>query len=385
MHEACVLVLSDGAEFRGRSFGAAAPLVMSLKPNTVPKKGTGEVVFNTGMCGYHEILTDPSYSGQIVAMTYPMIGNYGADNAWNEVGPEANKPKVKAAGFAVRSCYDGPLPDGRITLDSFLVQHQTPGIYDLDTRALTLHIRERGSINGVIVAPEEGRGLNKKESEQCSAFLETFPSMQGRDLLPDVGTDQLVSINAQGTPLFALIDCGIKANIIEELRRRGCGVLLFPAGTSASEVLDHAPDAVLYSNGPGDPAVLDGIISQIGSFLGSIPVFGICLGHQLICQAIGAETRKMKFGHHGVNHPVRDERSRKVFVTSQNHGFDVIEASLGTDTEVWFRNANDKTVEGIRDDQRRLLTAQFHPEAAPGPRDSGWIFDEFVRVAGGKQ
>ncbi len=382
MNEPRFLVLDDGTVFPGEACGASAPAPQTLEPGTEPLRAAGEVVFNTGMCGYHEILTDPSYTGQIVTMTYPMIGNYGDDAEWDEVGPgNDTRSVIKAAGLVVRSFYAGPVPAGRETLDRFLLRQGVPGIHEVDTRGVTLRLRDGGSANGVIVSSESNQGLSKRELSLCRDFLESFPGMEGRNLVAEVGSDDPMVINRSGAPRFVLIDCGVKANIVREFELRGCRVDVVPCGFDAGRILALKPDAVLFSNGPGDPAELVKNVETIESLIGNVVVLGICLGHQLICRAVGARTRKMKFGHHGVNHPVRDELTGRVFVTSQNHGFDVDEASLPEEATIWFKNANDGTIEGVRIDDRSILTAQFHPEAAPGPRDSSWIFDEFVALA----
>lgn len=380
MHEPCFLVLADGAVYKGKSFGYPAPRAADLGEANLAEKAAGEVVFNTGMAGYHEILTDPSYTGQIVVMTYPMIGNYGTDDSWSEIGPEApGRSGIKAAGFVARRVYNGPLPNGRISLDSFLIKHKTPGIYDIDTRGLTLRIRDGGSPNGLIVQSDTGdAALSESELSACLQTLSGFPPMVGRNLIGNVGVVEPVVLNPEGSPHFLLIDCGIKASIIRELVGRGCKVSVLPSTAGVEEVRAERPDALLLSSGPGDPAVLDRLVSTTAALIGNMPVYGVCLGHQLISLALGAKSMKMKFGHHGVNHPVRDEFTGKVFVTSQNHGFMIDEATLPGEVEVWFKNANDKSIEGIRHKTLPVMCAQFHPEAAPGPRDSSWIFDEFV-------
>ena len=379
MDDPCFLILEDGTVFKGKSFGSSAPTVDSLEESNLLEKSAGEVVFNTGMAGYHEILTDPSYTGQIVTMTYPMIGNYGTDDSWSETGPESGERSgIKAAGFVARKVYAGPLPKGRTPLDDFMKNHSTPGIYDIDTRALTLRIRDKGSPNGLIVqANDGGSELSEEELERCKKTLAAFPPMKGRNLIGNVGATEYTVENPSGSPHFLLIDCGIKANIIRELKQRNCKVSILPSDSSIEEIRRWDADAMLFSSGPGDPAVLGDLVSIIRTLIGEMPVYGICLGHQLICQALGARTEKMKFGHHGVNHPVRDEFTKRVFVTSQNHGFMVEEGSLPDDVEIWFRNANDNTVEGIRHTSLPVMCAQFHPEAAPGPRDTTWIFQEF--------
>ena len=374
-----VLLLSNGETYAGQGFGADAPTVDALpEPLGAPKSG-GEVVFNTAMSGYHEVLTDPSYSGQIVALTYPHAGNYGCDPDWNEVGPEDEaRPEVKPAGLVVREVYDGPVPGGRISLHDFLAASGTPGISGVDTRRLTIGLRDKGSRNGVLLTPVGGAELTAGERDRALDYLNTFPEMEGRELVREVGISERRSGRVAEGPHLALLDCGIKANIVRILEGRGCRLSMIPSTASAADVDAVAPDALFVSNGPGDPAVLDAQVDVIRGSLGVRPVLGICLGHQLIAQALGARTYKMKFGHHGVNHPVRDEESGAVFVTSQNHGFAVSDDSLPEDCSVWLRNANDGTVEGIRSSKHRILTTQFHPEAAPGPRDAEWIFDRFL-------
>ncbi len=381
MADNAYLLLQDGSVFGGTGFGSTPLRVNELECGTDTLKGTGEVVFNTAMSGYHEVLTDPSYTGQIVTMTYPHIGNYGDMDAWSEIGPEDEKGRsgIKAAAFAVRELYTGPVPQGRMTLHDFLAMNNTPGISGIDTRALTLKLRNEGSMNGIILAPYNMKeGLTEKERKAALEYLSGFPKMEGRDLIGCVGSEKIQRINESGSPAIALIDCGTKANIIRELTERGCAVILAPNTAEIDSVMRHKPDAVLVSNGPGDPAVLLPLIEKINTLIGRLPLFGICLGHQLISLALGASSYKMKFGHHGINHPVRDEFSKKVFVTSQNHGFCIDDKDLPEGTAVWFRNANDRTVEGICNKQLNIRTAQFHPEAAPGPRDSGWIFQRFI-------
>jgi len=377
--ENCFLLIEDGSVFRGKSFGAPAPMVDELEV-LVAERAAGEVVFNTGMCGYYEILTDPSYTGQVVTMTYPLIGNYGCDINWSETLESSRRQnyEIKAAGLVIRSLYEGPVPEGRITLDEYLKANHTPGITEVDTRALTLKIRQEGMPRGVILKGSHGGGLSDQEISQGVSFLKSFPEMTGRNLAVGQAVKSSETHNAKGALKIALLDCGIKDNIRQILVDNDCEVLIVPPTMTAEEILSHEIDGVMVSNGPGDPATLGTIVETIKDLIGKKPLYGICLGHQLISQALGAKTGKMKFGHHGVNNPVRDERSGKVFVTSQNHGFEVLESSLPKWVEVWFRNANDNTIEGIRSDEKRLLTAQFHPEAAPGPEDTQWIFQEFI-------
>ncbi len=396
MTERTYLVLENGSIYDGRGFGYPAPLARDLQPGVPSFSNAGEVVFNTAMVGYHEVLTDPSYTGQIVSMTYPHMGNYGHLDQWNESGPiksadggasstSCDTRPVKVAGFVLRSLYRGPVPTGRITLDEYLKRHEVPGLTEVDTRRLTLELRDKGSGNGVMIRAENPElGLSPDEIQAATAYLQAFPKMQGRNLVADVGSVETINLAGSDGPYkglrLALYDCGTKANIIREFEKLGCDVTVYPSTSTASTILGGGHDAVMLSNGPGDPEVLQDQIATVRDLIGTLPVFGICLGHQLIAEALGARTYKMKFGHHGINHPVRDERSKRVFVTSQNHGFAVDEESLPSGTEVWFRNANDRSIEGLRNDELPVLSAQFHPESAPGPYDSHWIFEEFLRA-----
>lgn len=387
----CALVLADGAVYHGEPFGAPPPLLSDLedlKPAALHTllQGAGEVVFNTAMSGYPEVLTDPSYTGQIVVMTSPHMGNYGISPEWAESDPRGGRP-VTVAGFIVRDSHEGPVDGGRTTLQSYLSAHGIPGITGVDTRALTLDLRDSGVRNGLICRNPQGTTLSEEEVHRALAVLQSFPSMEGRSLINLVGTREVHTTGGTGGPHVALYDCGIKQGIIRELQRRGCTISLVPAGATAEEILATGARAVLLSNGPGDPAVLAFQVEQTRALLGAVPLLGICLGHQIIAEAMGARTFKMPFGHHGVNHPVREEvlpprqkRRGRVFVTSQNHGFAVDEATIPRGTRVWFRNANDQTVEGLWNDKPAVRTAQFHPESAPGPHDSSWIFDAFLEV-----
>ncbi|MFW5693744.1 MAG: glutamine-hydrolyzing carbamoyl-phosphate synthase small subunit [Alkalispirochaeta sp.] len=406
-----VLVLADGSVYPGRAFGAPALSVDQARAALEQGDAAsylahfGEVVFNTAMSGYPEVLTDPSYTGQIVAMTYPHIGNYGIDASWSESGPEEGRPRlVKVAGLVVRTLYDGPVRPGRMTLDAYLRENGIPGIAEIDTRALTLHLREHGAQNAVICAAPGDEAASTSPAD-LAVHLSHFPAMEGRGLLGEVGTpvtvdlaggapdhdgDALEETGAVPTgahrtigPHIALYDCGAKANIVRELQALGCRLSIVPSTATAQEIRATGAEAVMISNGPGDPAVLEHQVTQTRELLGELPVLGICLGHQIIAEAVGGRTSKMKFGHHGVNHPVRDEITRRVFVTSQNHGFTVDEDSLPPGLAVWFRNANDGSVEGLRDDARGIRSTQFHPESAPGPADSRWIFEAFLEAIPG--
>ena len=386
------LVLADGRIFTGRRFGAAPESVEAwcrmLEDGSAQSRlsDIGEVVFNTAMSGYPEVFTDPSYTGQIVAMTYPHLGNYGVDPEWSERGPGDERPRpVMVAGVVCRSLYRGPVRAGRQTLDDYLAGHGIPGIEGVDTRALTLHLRRGGVQNGVIcAAAPEG------EYAALVTALSRFPAMEGRGLIDEVGAGASLTLEALEPapretrgPHLVLYDCGAKANIIREFRRLGCRISVLPSTASAAELRDTGADALLLSNGPGDPAVLQHQVAQTRELVGAMPLLGICLGHQIIAEAVGGTTAKMRFGHHGINHPVRDELTRRVFVTSQNHGFTVEEDSLPAGVDIWFRNANDGSIEGLRDERRRIRTTQFHPEAAPGPVDSRWIFSAFLEAIPG--
>lgn len=376
----CFLVLKDGTVLKGKSFGANAPLSKELIPGEITASA-GEVVFNTGMTGYHEILTDPSYTGQLVLMTYPHLGNYGCDDNWSEIGPEdsSNRSGVKPSGFIARSYYEGPIAPGRKTLSTFLKENGKFGITDLDTRALTLKLRDEGSLNGVIVTPENGKSLDESEIKAALNYLNNFPDMAGRNLVTEVGTDKVVVENESGKTHVVLYDCGVKANIVREYVKRDCKVTIVPSTTSSKDILSHNPDIVMLSNGPGDPAMLKEQIETVKELIGKVQIAGICLGHQIVSLALGAKTFKMKFGHHGCNHPVRDEFTKKVFVTSQNHGFAVDQDTLPVGVDIWLVNANDNSIEGIVHKELNIQSCQFHPEAAPGPEDSAWIFDAFIK------
>lgn len=378
------LILEDGSVFKGFGWGAEIPLVSELKKGKSADCPVGEVVFNTSMTGYQEIVTDPSYTGQIVLMTYPHIGNYGTDERWSQTGPHSkgeSSDGKQAAALVVRSFYDGPVTEGRLFFNDFLKAKGIRCISDVDTRALTLSLRDEGSRNGVIVR-SENKKLSHEEYFTVLEYLKTIPSMEGRNLIDDLGTEKAVTLDESrsGNLHFALIDCGIKKGIVQEMESRGVKITLFPSTATAEDIRSKNVDAILFSNGPGDPAVLEAQIGLCRSFVGNIPVFGICLGHQLMAHALGGNTGKMKFGHHGGNHPVRDEETGRVFVTAQNHGFMVDEKTLPDDVTIRFRNANDQSVEGMISRKRKIFTAQFHPEAEPGPDDSTWIFSEFVNL-----
>lgn len=379
MNPIAYLILDDGSIWPGKWFGASPPATAALE--SAVTSFCGEVIFNTGMTGYHEVLTDPSYTGQMILFTYPHIGNYGDDDEWSEIGPEQNRKGdrgIKCGGLIVRSFYDGPVPEGRKCLDDFLKENGICGISDVDTRGLTLKLRRDGSRNGLIVRPGSDNVPDDAGINEARRYALDMPSMTGRNLTGEVGTERLVNFNDQGAPHVAVLDCGVKMNIVRELTGRGCRVSVLPSDSDVSDVLRVNPDALLLSNGPGDPEPLEGPADLAKRLMGKLPLWGICLGHQVLALAAGASTYKMSFGHHGVNHPVRDEKTGRVFVTSQNHGFAVDEKSLPEGFEVRFRNTNDGSVEGLENTELNLICVQHHPEAAPGPVDSAWVFDTFL-------
>ncbi|MFH0855397.1 MAG: glutamine-hydrolyzing carbamoyl-phosphate synthase small subunit [Candidatus Omnitrophota bacterium] len=376
-----ILALEDGTIFRGRSFGAEG-------------EKFGEVVFNTSMSGYQEIITDPSYKGQIVAMTYPLIGNYGVNSA----DAESSKPFIE--GFVVKE-YSRITSNWRSQkeLAVYLKENNVVGIEGIDTRSLTLHIRQEGAMRAVLstVDPDE-RSLVRKARGS--------PGLAGRDLVKEVicskaykwgqkgktapGLFSPVSMRRKNNsgPIFlkgkfkvAVIDCGVKYNILRELVKRECEVIVVPCTATASQILEMKPDGILISNGPGDPAALPYIVNTVKALLAKLPVFGICLGHQILGQAFGGKTYKLKFGHHGANQPVKDLKTGRVSITVQNHGFCVDMDSLNKkDIELTHINLNDLTPEGLRHKKLPVFSVQFHPESSAGPHDAEYLFDDFVEM-----
>ena len=346
------LVLQDGQVFEGFRFGSRRDTV-------------GELVFTTGMCGYIETLTDPSYAGQIVMQTYPLIGNYG-------IIPEDFEGACCVKGYVVREwCEDPSNFRCRGDLDTFLKEQGVPGLYGVDTRELTRIIREHGVMNACIC-------------DAVPADLEPVVTYAVTGVVEAVTCREPSVHPAEGEERFrvSLIDYGAKHNIVRELQKRGCAVTVLPATVSAEEVLAAEPDGIMLSNGPGDPAENVYQISQIQKLLGKVPLFGICLGHQLTALAAGGNTYKLKYGHRGVNQPVRDLNGVRTYITSQNHGYavDGDTVKLG---KVRFVNANDGTCEGIDYPEQRAFTVQFHPEACTGPKDTGFLFDQFVELMKG--
>ncbi len=351
-----LLVLEDGTVCRGEAIG---------RPGT----SLGEIVFNTAMSGYQEVLTDPSYAGQIVVMTAAHVGNYGVRT------DEAESEAVHVAGFLAR---DFPTrwsgTGGERSLAQYLEAAGVIGLHGLDTRALVRRIRSEGAMRA-------GLSTEIEDPQELLRRVLASPLMLGSDLALSVSPASS-SVFDVPTPRFqvAAIDYGMKHNIVRLLNRAGCRVTVFPATASGQEILRADPDGVFLSNGPGDPAALPGPIRTIEGLLGRRPIFGICLGHQLLGLALGGKTFKLKFGHRGANHPVADLRTRAVAITSQNHGFAVDGESLGPDVEQTHRNLNDGTLEGFRHRTLPILAAQFHPEAAPGPHDANVLFDGFLEA-----
>lgn len=348
------LILEDGHVFQGTSIGAGDEVI-------------SEIVFNTSMTGYLEVLTDPSYAGQSVVMTYPLIGNYGV--CYEDM--EADRPWPK--GFIVRELARRPSNfRSQSSLEQFLKEYHIPGIAGIDTRALTKLLREKGTMNGMITTNEN---FNKEE------LLPKIREYKVRNVVAEVSCKEPVHYAGTGHKV-ALLDVGTKRNIARSLVKRGCDVTVYPYNTSAEEILADKPDGIMISNGPGDPKECVKVIEELQKLYHSnVPIFAICLGHQLMALATGADTEKMKYGHRGANHPVKDLKSGKVYISSQNHGYVVRESSLDRDVcEPGFVNVNDGSIEGLHYLGKNILTVQFHPEACAGPVDSEFLFDEFMNM-----
>jgi len=357
------LILEDGTTYEGESFGSTQTSI-------------GEVVFNTSMTGYQEISTDPSYRFQIVVMTYPHIGNYGVEPAVAQSGA----PQV--SGFVVRDVIREPSSaHSQMSLGDYFVQHRIPGIAGIDTRALTRKIRTEGAMRGLITT-------ESRSADDLLAEVRRAPSMSGLDLVQRVTVESAYPwpplAEGGGAPTrkrVAVYDYGVKRDILRQLAGHGSDLTVFPAKTPASEILAQDFDGLVLSNGPGDPEPVTYAQENIRQLIGKLPIFGICLGHQLLGLALGGQTYKLKFGHRGGNHPVKDLRSGRVEITAQNHGFTVDPDSLRqSDVELTHINLNDQTLEGFRHRNEPAVAVQYHPESAPGPHDSFYLFSDFVKM-----
>ena len=355
------LVLEDGSIHPGEAFGAETG-------------GHGEVVFNTSMTGYQEILTDPSYAGQLVTLTYPLVGNYGINQE------DSESRQIQVSGLIVREHCDRPShAGGDQTLHQFLKSQGIPGLSGVDTRAITRRLRTHGVMMGIITT-----GSPQEALEQMAGL----PKYDDVDFVRSVSTEEGYPWDEPplepGAPGYRILvtDCGLKYNIMRLLRHRGCQVIAVPATMPAEDMMALEPAGILMSPGPGDPRLLDYVVENAGKLLGRIPIMGICLGHQVVARALGAETFKLKFGHRGGNHPVRDLTDGRVYITAQNHGYAVSADSLPAGLEVTHVNLNDGTIEGLRHRDMPLFTIQYHSEASPGPRDSEYLFDRFLEMVG---
>ena len=353
-----VLILEDGTVFTGTSIGSTRDMI-------------SEIVFNTSMTGYLEVLTDPSYAGQAVVMTYPLIGNYG-------ITPDMESLKAWPDGYIVRELSRMPSNfrcEG--TIQDFLKKYDIPGIAGVDTRALTKILREKGTMNGMITT---------NENYDLDEVISKLKNYKVEGVVSKVTCAEKYVLEGTGKKV-ALLDLGAKKNIAKSLNDRGCEVTVYPADTTADEIIASNPDGIMLSNGPGDPAECTSIIKEIKKLYETdIPIFAICLGHQLMALATGGTTYKLKYGHRGGNHPVKDLQTGRVYISSQNHGYVVDEDKIDPNVAVpAFKNVNDGTNEGLAYVGKNIFTVQFHPEACPGPQDSGYLFDRFLEMMGGEK
>lgn len=375
------LLLEDGAYFRGYSFG--------FESKELAQGCVGEIVFNTAMSGYQEILTDPSYYGQIVVMTYPLIGNYGVNSE------DVESAHVYPSGFVVHEFSEMESNwRAESTLREYLREHKIPALCGIDTRAVTRHIRAKGAMNAFILAPGPKTDTDLK---QALARLRALPAFGDSDLVARVSckdsfdwSEPTDEFHAQwrstplpqnsAKPLVAVLDMGCKLNSLRNFTARGCRVKVLPVNTPPEKILALKPAGLFLSNGPGDPAKVEHAAATTRALLGKLPIFGICMGHQILAEAIGARTYKMKFGHHGGNQPVLDLKTGRVMITSQNHGYAVDPETLPSGAKVTQINLNDKSVEGMALPELKAFSVQYHPEACPGPRDAEGYFDDFVNM-----
>jgi len=359
-YKSAILLLEDGTVFKGKSFGADGEVF-------------GEIVFNTSMSGYQEILTDPSYTEQMVTFTYPLIGNYGV----NKQDVESNR--IAATAMIVRDYVDNYSNyRADMSLREYLLENKIVGICGIDTRAVTRHIRIKGAMRAII-------STESFDVDDLMQKLQKYPGLVGRNLVYDVSCkakfvwDKDSAVASKGK--IVVMDFGVKLNILRMLAKRGYEVIVVPANTKADDILAINPDGIMLSNGPGDPGALLEIVAEIRKLIGKKPIFGICLGHQLIGLALGGKTYKLKFGHRGGNHPVKDLETGKVEITSQNHGFCVDDNTLNKEEiEITHMNLYDGTLEGIKHKKYPLFTVQYHPEACPGPNDASYLFERFENM-----
>lgn len=357
------LVMEDGTVLEGLSFGASG-------------RSFGELVFNTSLMGYQEVLTDPSYAGQVITMTYPEMGNYGAN------AEDLESKKVFARGLVVRHL--SRLHSNfraQESLEAFMQRHGVVGISEVDTRHITRKLRDQGAMRCLITNLEEDLAA---DTAKLTKLVKDSPEMTGQDLTAEVTTDRVYKLGQGNKLKVSVLDFGCKANILNELTKRDIEVTVYPAQTAAKAILETKPDGIFLSNGPGDPAACAGVLKELPQLIDSkIPIFGICLGHQLLSIAMGASTYKLKFGHRGGNQPVKDLTTGKIEVTSQNHGFAVDDKSLPEHLELTHINLNDNSVEGFRHRTLPIFAVQYHPESSPGPHDSTYLFDRFVSLMSG--
>ncbi|MEM2211228.1 MAG: glutamine-hydrolyzing carbamoyl-phosphate synthase small subunit [Nitrososphaerales archaeon] len=352
-----IFVLEDGSIFYGKGFGAEG-------------EAYGEAVFCTAMTGYEEALTDPSYNGQILIMTYPLIGNYGIHES------SFQSERIQVEGFVVMEACEIPSHYRSMkTIHKFLSDYKIPAIEGVDTRALTIKIRKYGVMKSALITytnnpPNLDEVLIKTRNQRSTSEI---------DLVSEVTTKGVKRIDVKGKYEVVLIDCGVKRSIINALIKHGVNIIIVPANTSYEEIIGYDPDGVVISNGPGDPIRVDYVINTVRKLIGKLPLLGICLGHQILALATGAKTYKMKFGHRGINHPVKDLITNKLYITSQNHGFAVDPLSLnGTGFKISSINVNDQTVEGLIHEELPIISTQYHPEGHSGPRDAEYVFDIFL-------
>jgi carbamoyl-phosphate synthase small subunit len=356
-HQKAILFLEDGLFFKGKSLGSLG-------------ETSGEVCFNTGMTGYQEILTDPSYAKQMIVMCSPHIGNYGTNES------DVESSNIYASGFIIKNESLSPSNwRSSSSLEEFLKSNKVVGIQDIDTRALTIHIRNNGSMKGII-------STNDFDIDSLAKKIKDIPSMEGLDLAKEVSRKEKTTLCSVDNPKYkiAAIDYGMKSNIYDILLEKNAEVTIFPASVTAEEVLKYNPDGIFLSNGPGDPSAVSYGIEAVKKLLGTKPIFGICLGHQILALALEAKTFKMKFGHRGINQPVKNLKNNKIEITSQNHGFAVSNDSLASNIIVTHTHLNDNTIAGIECEDMNAYSVQYHPEASPGPHDSRYVFKKFFNM-----